>query len=131
MTKPRKSAPPSVLVLTRDERLLRLIELAVAEIRPLPAVSRIELGAEFLQALQLLRPALAVLDDGADDMDGQRLLAAARGRNDRVPLVFLAPEHSPDLERDSRSLGVFAYFSRPIEEERFTHVIQAALRLRG
>jgi hypothetical protein len=46
-------------------------------------------------------------------------------------IVYVASQHSPDVERTARSRGAGYYLSKRLDTERFTHLLGGLQRLDG
>ncbi|HXG22276.1 MAG TPA: hypothetical protein VNN62_24810 [Methylomirabilota bacterium] len=68
---------------------------------------------EWQQALNQQRPRLVVLDDGFSPGNGPALLNALRHRLPEALTVYLAEQHTAELERAVRQLGVLYYTEKP------------------
>jgi DNA-binding NtrC family response regulator len=44
-------------------------------------------------------------------------------------IIYIASEHGPDVERTARSRGAGYYLSKPLDAERFTHLLSGLQRL--
>jgi len=84
---------------------------------------------EWQRALVQGHPQLVVLDDGISPGNGLRLLSALRQRLPEALTIYLAEQHSPELEKAARRLGVLYYTEKPPEWEAFKKVLTAALPL--
>jgi DNA-binding NtrC family response regulator len=72
-------------------------------------------------------------------VDDERLVEADRGWllnriQNSMPqafIVYVASQHSPDVERTARARGAGYYLSKPLDCERLTHLLGGLQRLNG
>jgi DNA-binding NtrC family response regulator len=69
--------------------------------------------SEWQEALNRERPHFIILDDNVSHGNGPALLSALRHRLAEVLTVYLAEQHTAELERTVRQLGVLYYTEKP------------------
>lgn len=80
---------------------------------------------QWQDALNRERPRLVMLDDGISPRNGVVLLSDLRHRLPEVLTVYLAEQHTAELERLVRQLGVLYYTEKPAEESALERVLAA------
>jgi len=105
-----------VVVATRDRDLSANV---AAGFTPLgaraPRVTQVASAAECLTALCLLNPALLVLDDAVTERPGPELVDDVHRLRPDLRVVYVAREHSIELERAARRAGVLLYVAQPVD----------------
>lgn len=85
-------------------------------------------GADFLESLQLRRPACVVLDLHMPEVDGFDVLEALRDDPNGIPAIVLTADLSPEAASRASDLGAVACFSKPVDSETLLEGIAAALQ---
>lgn len=107
-----------VVVATRDENLSANVMEAFAPLGTrAPRVTQVASAAECLTALYLLNPALLVLDDAVTERPGPELVDEVHRVRPDVRVVYVAREHTLELERTARRAGVLFYVAQPVDAE--------------
>jgi DNA-binding NtrC family response regulator len=107
-----------VVLVTRDAGIDILVASALANLGPqAPRLSSVASMTECVAAMQLLHPAVVLLDDGVAERPGVQLLQELQAIQPGVRVVYIASHHSLDLEREVRRQGVLFYVARPVESE--------------
>ncbi len=120
---------PTIVALSDDHDLLELLLRTCA--RPW----KVNVTGDFTSYLNLVPNGecrVVVVDD-------EKLLEADRGwllnkLQNRMPqafIVYIASQHSPEVEKFARSRGAGYYLSKPVDTERLTHLLNALQRLDG
>lgn len=125
-------APPTVLLVDDDETL-RHLATAILE----SAGYRVLLAKDGASALQVIESgediALVVTDLRMPGMDGERLLAALRGKvaTALLPVIVLTGSEEHDTEVRLMDAGADDYIRKPLDPPRFLARAKAALRRAG
>ncbi len=107
-----------VVVATRDRGLSAHVAEAFTPLGArAPRVTQVGSAAECLTALCLLNPALLVLDDAVTERPGPELVDDVHRVRPDVRVVYIAHEHSLELERAARRAGVLFYLAQPVDSE--------------
>jgi DNA-binding NtrC family response regulator len=113
-----------VVVATRDQRLSANV---VDAFTPLgaraPRVTQVASAQECLTALCLLNPALLVLDDAVTERPGPELVDDVHRLRPELRVVYVAQDHSLDLERAARRAGVLFYVAQPVDSESLESIL--------
>lgn len=83
--------------------------------------------SEWQKALGDERPRLVMLDDGVSLGNGVAWLAALRRRLPEVLVIYVAEQHSLELEKTVRQLGVLYYTGKPPDSLLLSQVLTSAL----
>jgi DNA-binding NarL/FixJ family response regulator len=83
--------------------------------------------SQWQDALQRERPQLVILEDDIAPGNGPTLLRALRLRHPQVLTVYVAKQHSAELERTVRQLGVLYYTAAPPDWETLDRVLSSVL----
>lgn len=111
---------PPIVLLTRDSELEGIVRHVVAAEDPAIPASRFSSVAtppECMSAVQLLHPAVVLVDDAAADWNGARVLGDLQAAQPGVRIVYLASHHTLEFEGELRRKGVLVYLARPAETE--------------
>lgn len=124
----REAQDASVVVVTRDPDLEHAVEAAVATLGPRsPRLSRATNAAEGLIAVRLLDPVLLVVDDGACERPGFDFIQDLHRARPSAYVVYVAAQHSHELERQVRRAGVLFYLARPVERAALGSILHGIL----
>ena len=117
-----------VVLVTRDAGMDALVTSALANLgSQAPRLSSVASMTECVAAVQLLHPSVVLLDDAVADRPGAPLLQALQAVQPGVRVVYIASNHSLDLERELRRQGVLFYVARPVESETLEATLIAIL----
>ena len=83
--------------------------------------------SEWRKALSNERPRLVMLDDGVSPGNGLEWLTMLRRRLPEVLVIYVAEQHSLELERAVRQLGVLYYTGKPPDALLLSQVLMSAL----
>jgi len=83
--------------------------------------------AEWQKALSNERPRLVMLDDGVSPGNGLEWLTTLRRRLPEVLVIYVAEQHSLELEKAVRQLGVLYYTGKPPEKGSLSKVLATVL----
>ncbi|MDN3918914.1 response regulator [Roseateles violae] len=124
------TTPPHVLYVEDDRINIILMEEVF---RRLPGDWRLECaedGAQALQLLEELRPALVMIDMHLPDMDGLTLLGRLRGdaRLRDLRCIALSADDDPADIAAARAAGFVDYWLKPIDVARLREALEASLR---
>ena len=123
----------AVLLATRDKGLEAMVSVALAGLGPeVPRLAKVDNLGDCVVAVRLLDPSVVLLDDGIEDAPDARALSEVREVRPSAPVVYIASQHSLDLEREVRRLGVLFYIARPeapeVMRSHLLRVLQGLLR---
>jgi DNA-binding NarL/FixJ family response regulator len=122
--KPRTVQAHALLLASKDQAVQRQVRrcLLTGGLSPRGlTIARNE--PQWQEALNRQRPRLVMLDDGIAPGNGVVLLDALRRRFPDVLTVYLAEQHTAELERAVRQLGVLYYTEKPAEESVLERVL--------
>jgi len=68
-----------------------------------------------------------ITDIYMENMSGQEMIPIVKKMKPLLPVIAMTGDETMDLEREVRSLGVFAYFLKPIEIDIMMKTLKAAL----
>jgi len=124
--KPQTVQTPVVLLASKDKTVRRQVRRGLLtgglSSRGL-TIARTE--PQWQEALNRERPRLVMLDDGISPGNGVVMLRSLRHRLPEVLTVYLAEQHTAELERMVRQLGVLYYTEKPVEESALERVLAA------
>jgi DNA-binding response OmpR family regulator len=124
----RETQGASVVVVTRDPDLEHAVEAAVATLGNRgPRLSHVTNCAECLIATRLLDPVLLVVDDGACESPGFDFIQELHRTRPSSYVVYVATQHSHELERQVRRAGVLFYLARPVERAALGSILHGIL----
>jgi CheY-like chemotaxis protein len=83
-------------------------------------------GAEALSILRISKPDVVLLDLALPVMSGQDVLRYIRDQHPRIPVIVVAAQVDPAVERDIVALGAFDYIAKPFNVAHIERVIAAA-----
>ena len=119
----------TVVLATRDSAIEATVGQAVADIGPrAPRLTKVSDMGDCVVAVRLLDPSLVLLDDGIQHGPGTGPLQEIRATRPSAPVVYIASQHSLDLEREVRRLGVLFYIARPECEHTLKSFLVGALQ---
>jgi CheY-like chemotaxis protein len=123
------AAPPLVLYVEDDRINIILMEEVF---RRLPGGWRLECaetGAQALQLLETLRPALVLIDMNLPDTDGVSLLGRLRSdaRLQQLLCVALSADDQPEQVAAARAAGFADYWLKPIDVPRLSALLQTRI----
>jgi two-component system sensor histidine kinase RpfC len=98
------------------------------------AVTLVNDGEQALDAVEREYPDLVVLDRNMPGMGGMEALQALRLMNrgrERLPVIMLSADVTPEAKREALEAGADAYLSKPIETFRLLDEVQVLARPRG
>ena len=118
----------SVVVVTQDPDLEQAVEAAVATLGSRAArLSRVTSAAECLTAVRLLDPVLIVVDDASCERPGFDVIQDLHRARPSAHVVYVATQHSHELEREVRRAGVLFYLARPVERAALGSILHGVL----
>lgn len=129
-----KSGP--VVLASRDRDLQGMVAECLIELgSQQPRLTTVSNIVDCVVAVRLLDPCLVLLDDGIHDAPGPTLVRDVRLTRSDVSLVYLASQHSLDLERQVRCEGVLFYIAHPqgdaVATSRLANVLKTLLSRTG
>lgn len=117
---------PEVVCLVDDDPSVRksvgrLLELAGFEVRTFaePEI--------FLDYVAKNPVSVAILDIWMEHMTGMELLAHLCAKSPRTRLIFITGREDAGAEATVTQAGVFAFFLKPFDEEKFLNTVHSAL----
>ncbi len=110
---------------------LKLIERILSGLRGVRLLSAMQ-GSLGLDMARQYRPDVILLDLNLPDMHGQELLGLLRSdpRTRDIPILVISADATSEQLRKLRSAGAKAYLTKPLDVQRFLHVVEEALRER-
>jgi FixJ family two-component response regulator len=81
----------------------------------------------FLEYLATHSVPVAVLDIWMERMTGMELLAHLCARSPETRVIFITAHDDTAAERTVKQAGVFAFFHKPLDDERFLESVRCAL----
>lgn len=119
-------SPPIVLVLSRDPSLRLLVARSCEPPWSTQTRESLDSGRELGLGRNV---GLIVLDDELlPAQEGQWFLTQINRLATGAPIIYVASEHSPEVEKSARSHGAVYYTSKPIETHRLRQVLQTWLK---
>ncbi len=123
--RPKKNS--TILALSEDRDLVELL------VRNCVRPWKVKAVGDFVSHLDLIPNSeckVVVVED-------EKLLQADRGWllnkiQNRIPqafIVYIASQHSPEVERMARTRGAGYYLSKPVDSERLTHLLLGLQRM--
>jgi len=110
-------------VFSRDDSILGLIRDGLTEVWRIDPCSEPNQARMFLQRADIR---IVVIDDVAIDKPTRGwLLDQVRRWAPDALVIYIASEHSPEVERHVRSRGVQYYLSRPVDRDRTIRVLHS------
>ena len=82
---------------------------------------------EFLAHLASNHVSVAVLDIWMETMTGMELLAHLCAKSPHTSVIFITAHENKEVERTARKAGAFAFFIKPLDDERFLAAVRIAL----
>jgi DNA-binding NtrC family response regulator len=126
--KRRTARAPTLLLASKDKELSRHVRTSLSTIGiPSNGLVLVRNESEWREALNRERPRLIILDDDISPGNGPTLLSALRRRSAEVLTVYLAEQHSIELERAVRQLGVLYYTEKPPDWDTLGRVLASVL----
>jgi DNA-binding response OmpR family regulator len=115
--------------MSRDKRLKRQIQDCLAA-SGLPATLVMSIDDAPVPVPEATKtpPHIIVLDDSIPVQEGPTLLDTLRHYAPHALVVYIASQHTPELERTVRQLGVLYYTAKPPDDLLLQRVLTAALQ---
>ena len=82
---------------------------------------------EFLEHLEHNRVAVAVLDIWMETMTGMELLAHLCAKSPSTSVIFITAHQDNAAERTVMQAGAFAFFTKPLDDDKFLTAVRSAL----
>lgn len=122
-------SPGPVVLATRDARLASAVAMVLegmgSETLRLTTVDNVP---DCCVAIRLLHPSVVLFDDGVTEDPGSKCLSLVQSVETGLPVIYVASNHSFDLEREVRQQGVLFYIARPEEIEVLQSTLNSVLR---
>lgn len=117
-------SPGPVVLATRDARLASAVAMVLEGLHDAALrLTTVDNVPDCCVAIRLLHPCVVLFDDGVGEAPGTECLNLVQSVESGVPVIYVASNHSLDLEREVRRQGVLFYIARPEEVE----VLQSSL----
>jgi len=125
-----QQAPPrTVLLVSHDKRLKRQIQACLTAIGlPATVLSSIHKDQEHRLSFTQTSPYVIVLDDSVPAHEGPTLLETLHQCAPQALIVYIANQHTAELERTVRQLGVLYYTEKPPDDRLLERVLGSALQ---
>jgi DNA-binding response OmpR family regulator len=118
-----------VLLVSGDKRLKRQVrDCLAASGLPTMLLTSLDEGPARVPVVTKTPPHLIVLDDSVPVQAGPTLLDALHHYAPHALVVYITGQHTPELERTVRRLGVLYYTAKPPDDLSLQRVLTAALR---
>ncbi|HEV8420410.1 MAG TPA: PAS domain S-box protein, partial [Actinomycetota bacterium] len=110
---------------------LKLIERILSGLRGVKLLSAMQ-GSLGLDMARQHRPDVILLDLNLPDIQGQEVLGLLRAdtRTKDIPVIVVSADATPEQLRNLRAAGAKAYLTKPLDVQRFLHVVDEALKER-
>ena len=109
-----------------DDKFIRNM-LSKALIQDGYDVQAVKTGREAFEYASNNRIDALITDIYMENMDGRELVEMMKRLSPDVPVIVMTGDQRVELERVMRELGVFAFFSKPIEVEILKRTLNAAV----
>jgi DNA-binding response OmpR family regulator len=118
---------PVVLAVDDDPAVLRIIESQLS--RHDFAVKTASSGADALDILKSLTPAVLILDVMMDGISGYDLCHVVKRdkRLQKVPVIFLTSRGTPEDFKTGHDLGAVIYMVKPLKVEKLVNMVNMLL----
>lgn len=118
-----------VLLVSRDKRLKRQVQDCLAA-SGLPTTLLTSIDDNPIRVPEVMKtpPHIIVLDDSLPLQEGPTLLEALHRYAPHALVVYITGQHTPELERMVRQLGVLYYTAKPPDDLLLERVLTAALQ---
>ncbi len=118
--------PLQRILIAEDEEIARLALRRICERSgcPVEVVSEVGTGRQVIEAVELVRPDIVLLDVVMPGMDG---LAAARAVRQRYPatrIVIVSAHENFEYAQQALRLGATDYLLKPVRPEQLVHLLQ-------
>lgn len=111
-------------MLTESEQLAGIVAHAIESLGSSgPRLSTVRTLADCLVALRLLTPCMVILDDTGLGLVAAEALSEMHAARSGTPIVYLASQHTLDLEREIRQRGVLFYVQLPDTAQQLDSVL--------
>jgi DNA-binding response OmpR family regulator len=113
-----------VLAVDDDLAVLRVLEAHLT--RANYVVKTASNGAEALNILRVLTPAVLILDVMMPDISGYDLCHLVKREDNlkNIPVIFLTARGTPKDFKKGHELGAVIYMVKPFKPERLVHIVQ-------
>ena len=128
-TNNRQKRHPTILALSDDRGLVELL------LKNCGRPWKVKVTDDFSSYLKLVAEGdyrvVVVDDEKVLDADRGWLLHKIQNWMPQAFIVYIASQHTPDVERMARSRGAGYYLSKPLDTERLTHLLGGLQRMDG
>jgi len=128
-TNNRQKRHPTILALSDDRGLVELL------LKNCGRPWKVKVTDDFSSYLKLVPEGdyrvVVVDDEKVLDADRGWLLHKIQNWMPQAFIVYIASQHTPDVERMARSRGAGYYLSKPLDTERLTHLLGGLQRMDG
>jgi DNA-binding NtrC family response regulator len=123
----RQKRHPTILALSEDRELLELL------LKTCNRPWKVKVAADFTSYFNLIPNGdcrvVVVDDEKVLDADRGWLLNKIQNWMPQAFIIYVASQHTPEIERVARSRGAGYYLSKPVDTERLTHLLSGLQRL--
>ena len=84
--------------------------------------------AAFLEYARTNKPALAVIDMMMPEMDGLEVQSMLREVSPTTRVIILTSNDDPEIETAAVEAGVFAFFFKPADPDKFLVSVESAIK---
>ena len=129
VTSHHQKRPPTIVALSDDHDLVELL------LRNCARPWKVTVTGDFSSYLNLTPNGacrvVVVDDEKLQEADRGWLLNKLQNWIPQAFIVYIAAQHSPEVEKFARSRGAGYYLSKPVDTERLTHLLNGLQRLDG
>lgn len=123
---PGMNRPPQRILIAEDEEIARLALRRICEGSgcPVEVVSEVGTGRQVIEAVELARPDIILMDVAMPGIDG---LTAAREIRQRYPatrIVIVSAHENFEYAQQALRLGATDYLLKPVRPEQLVHLLQ-------
>jgi CheY-like chemotaxis protein len=126
----RAPAPGRVLIVDDEVDVLDVLTDIVGGLLGYDISTAVN-GAEALSILRIGKPDVVLLDLALPVMSGHDVLRYIGDEQLRIPVIVVAAQVDPAVERELVALGAFDYIAKPFNVADIERVIVAAMASRG
>ena len=125
----QKVPPRTVLLVSHDRRLKRQVQACLAASGlTTTLLTATHNDQKNIRALAKPPPDVIVLDDNISAHEGPTLLETLHQSSPQALIVYIASQHTAELERTVRQLGVLYYTEKPPDDRLLHRVLVSALQ---
>ena len=83
-------------------------------------------ATEGLKLLAQQRPDVVLLDIGLPDQSGFETFQHIRGRDDRIPVIFITGKDTTDTATEAMKMGAYDYLVKPLQLQQLVQLVKRA-----